>query len=96
MFGVNLTVRLPGCISCLTHSAGIATPMLGPITRLWIESRWHKLCSEGNVAASYNATIRTHGKCRIALLGRHGIASLCRDGQKDKMAAIYKVLAFKR
>ena len=31
-----------------------------------------------------------------ALLGRHGSASLCRDGQEKKMAATYNLLAFKR
>ena len=30
------------------------------------------------------------------LLGRHGSASLRRDGQENKMAATYNVLAFKR
>ena len=30
------------------------------------------------------------------LLGRHSSASLCRDGQENKMAATYNVLAFKR
>ena len=30
------------------------------------------------------------------LLGTHGSASLCRDGQENKMAATMIVLAFKR
>ena len=36
------------------------------------------------------------GKPLAVLLGRHGSASLCRDGQENKMAATYNVLAFKR
>ena len=32
----------------------------------------------------------------VASLGRHGSASLRRDGQENKMAAAYNVLAFKR
>ena len=32
----------------------------------------------------------------LVLLGRHGSASLCRDGQENKMADTYNVLAFKR
>ena len=31
-----------------------------------------------------------------SLLGRHGSASLCRVERKNKMAATYNVLAFKR
>ena len=32
----------------------------------------------------------------LALLGRHGSDSLCRDERENKMAATYNVLAFKR
>ena len=32
----------------------------------------------------------------VSLLGRHGSASLCRVERKNKMAATYNVLAFKR
>ena len=35
-------------------------------------------------------------KAKWRLLGRHGSASLCRDGQENKIAATYNVLAFKR
>ena len=44
-----------------------------------------------SIYAEYTTACHDHdsSSCKVLVLGRHGSASLCRDGQENKMAATY-------
>ena len=55
--------------------------------------------STSGVVEDFPHCMGEYGECKARpklLLEKHGSASLCRDEQKNKMAATYNVLAFKR
>ena len=64
-----------------------------------MESTAHSIHCSGGTSGSHEAAQGEHCilHCEPQLvLGTHGSGSLCRDGQENKMAAAYNVLASKR